>query len=826
MTSTPGWINKNSHKKCGPVRPHFSKHHPEWSNPFMLSKAPKPEKDWTLMSSSERNSYFRNLGWKTIPLWAVDHENKCTCGRSHEHKLSGKHPVIDDWAERAMTATHSQNAKWFPEEDETGIGVYCVGSGFFAVDIDPRSGGFESDYRMECSTGGELPPTVEVYTGVYFIGGEEVRGIHRLYAFPSGERLIGKVKNWPGIDIKHNGYIVAAGSRHFSGVNYEFVPGRAPWEIEMAEAPEILLGHLRARHFGNNAPLKRISSLGDEEWQSRYRIALAEDVTTTPYAKKTLTGLESTLSSMQHGERNNTINSACFVAGQLIGGGQASYSECHRVIWDAARKNYGSDFDDKRAKKLEKVMREFGGGFELGAMNPRYQIELTEEQIAWAKSVSLESPKMSHQELVDSMQRGFLDNRGNLNLDTTIQALEAISPLSVAGDTQLWYYKSGVWHSGGKNEIKRNLHHLLGEKARPSHVNNVVEFVEARFPEIDGPGPEGFLNFKNGMLNWRTLDLLPHSQDFFSTYQINLDWNPQATCPTVDKFLDEVAEEQTVKLLLEVAGIAIYPRLGFHKAILLDGDGRNGKGTYLRLIEGVVPKSARASLELQRIEGDRFACAQLYGKVLNICGDIPRTSLSETSRFKMITGEDEISAEYKHRDIFTFTSQATLIFSANTLPESADGTKGFFSRMLIIPFDKMSLDDDHIDRTLEPRLHQELEGFVVKAVMSLRDAKSRGKFVLTERTQQALDAYRMTTDNVRTFSESCLVRSPADVVDRQAVFDHYRRFCESQELRANTPKAFYRQVQKLNNTWLHARQAAGGRYVFEGVQVIPIPQMF
>jgi putative DNA primase/helicase len=424
------------------------------------------------------------------------------------------------------------------------------------------------------------------------------------------------------------------------------------------------------------------------------------------------------------------------------------------------------------------------------------------------------------------MQRGFLDNRGYLNLNTTIQALEAIAPLAVAGDTQLWYYKSGVWQSGGRNEIRRNLHGLLGERARPSHVSNVIEFLEARIPEIAGPGPEGFLNFKNGMLNWNTLELLPHNPNFYSTYQINLDWNPQSSCPTIDAFLDSVAEPETVKLLWEVAGIAIYPRMGFHKAILLDGDGRNGKGTYLRLIEAVVPKSARSSLELQRIETDKFACAQLYGKVLNVCGDIPDAALSDTSKFKMITGEDEISAEYKHRDIFTFTSQATLIFSANELPETSDGTKGFFSRLLLIPFNKLSLDDDDIDKSLEPRMHQELEGFVVKAVAGLRAAKVRGKFLPTQSTQKALEAYKQVSDNVRAFSDACLVQSSESVVDRQDMYKRYSEFCEAKGLRASTPKAFYNKVLKLNEKWLESRQASGGRYVFDGVQVVPIPQMF
>ena len=63
-----------------------------------------------------------------------------------------------------------------------------------------------------------------------------------------------------GIDIKHNGYVLIAPSRHFSGVDYEWVPGKAPWEMQMAEAPEELLAALRKRS-------KRSSfTLGDSSW--------------------------------------------------------------------------------------------------------------------------------------------------------------------------------------------------------------------------------------------------------------------------------------------------------------------------------------------------------------------------------------------------------------------------------------------------------------------------------------------------------------------------------------------------------------------------------
>jgi putative DNA primase/helicase len=180
----------------------------------------------------------------------------CTCGRTHkESKENAKHPASTNGQKDATTDTVVINS-WWEENPEFNIGVYAKPSGFFVIDIDPRNNGDESIVKLEERAEGNLPPTVEAITGEYYTKKGLQRGRHLYYKCDPNEKFLGNFKSQglDGIDIKHNGYVLVTPSRHASGHCYEWKAGHAPWEMEMAEAPEELLNIIRAR------TLKRSSS--------------------------------------------------------------------------------------------------------------------------------------------------------------------------------------------------------------------------------------------------------------------------------------------------------------------------------------------------------------------------------------------------------------------------------------------------------------------------------------------------------------------------------------------------------------------------------------
>jgi putative DNA primase/helicase len=205
--------------------------------------------------------WYSSKGWRVLPCHGIV-DGRCTCSGTHdEPKDVGKHPSIGQWNIFASTDSN-QVATWWNSNEEQNVGVFAQPSGFFVIDIDPRSGGENSYEKFEELVNGSLPPTVEAITGEYSIGGRSARGRHLFYRCDASEQLVGNLKSagLPGIDIKWNGYVLLAPSRHFSGVCYEWAPGCAPWEIDMAEAPEELLQALRKKGSRSG------TSLNDGDW--------------------------------------------------------------------------------------------------------------------------------------------------------------------------------------------------------------------------------------------------------------------------------------------------------------------------------------------------------------------------------------------------------------------------------------------------------------------------------------------------------------------------------------------------------------------------------
>lgn len=171
--------------------------------------------------------------WKILPVHGIDKQGKCTCGKEHKDtRERGKHPVITSWNTEA-TMDVAQIEKWWDENPDYKVGVFCKPSGFFVIDVDPRNGGDESFLKLEERAAGNLPATVEAITGEYDVRGKPVRRRRYIYKCDPDEKFLGTFKSegLGGIDIKHNKYIFVAPSRHFSGYAYEWKPGHAPWEM-------------------------------------------------------------------------------------------------------------------------------------------------------------------------------------------------------------------------------------------------------------------------------------------------------------------------------------------------------------------------------------------------------------------------------------------------------------------------------------------------------------------------------------------------------------------------------------------------------------------
>ena len=240
---------------------------------------------------------------------------------------------------------------------------------------------------------------------------------------------------------------------------------------------------------------------------------------------------------------------------------------------------------------------------------------------------------------------------------------------------------------------------------------------------------EPLLNCPNGMVDLRTGDLRLHDPALLSGVQIGVPWIPDAVCPTYDLWLAEQAGDQSADLE-ETASAMLDPTVTPSKAIQLFGPKRSGKSTMIRLLEAIAGDENVSAVTLQDLADNRFASADIYGKILNAAAELRPTDIGDLSLFRKLTGADLIRAERKHGQPFQFTNHALFAFAANELPTIADGPDAYAARIKPFHFNRSFAGAEN--PALEAAMMGELPGILVRLVAAWQRKHARGTHLPTD----------------------------------------------------------------------------------------------
>ena len=328
------------------------------------------------------------------------------------------------------------------------------------------------------------------------------------------------------------------------------------------------------------------------------------------------------------------------------------------------------------------------------------------------------------------------------------------------GSGNLYVYQMGCYRPLGENHIKRLFQVLLESLGKTKNWSvrrrtEVIEYIRDQAPLLLDSPPVDMINVKNGLLNVETLELQAHTPDILSLVQLPIKYDPQAQCPATELFVAEVFPEDAQEVSWEIIAWLMTPDMSLQKAIMLVGDGSNGKSTWLTSVTNFLGKSNVSALSLHKIETDRFSPARLIGKLANICPDLPTTHLASTSTFKAIVGGDLLPAERKFRESFEFSPFARLVFSTNEPPQSADASYAFLRRWLVIPFENTFQEKKIRKDVLDDQLADpdELSGVLNKALEALPRIRDQG-ITETESMTTAFQAFQQATDPIAVWLES------------------------------------------------------------------------
>lgn len=253
----------------------------------------------------------------------------------------------------------------------------------------------------------------------------------------------------------------------------------------------------------------------------------------------------------------------------------------------------------------------------------------------------------------------------------------------------IYVYESGIY-TNEKIKLEKNIFaHIphFGPLQRQEILDVIRYILDGNEKEIDTK----YIPFQNGLYDTEKNELIPHTPNIITTNKVEWDYNPDSYSEEIDESLDKLANrnKEIRANLEELIGYIFYKgeRTRTEKAIILKGEGNNGKSSFISLLQAILGLKNYSSVPFQQL-GHRFKGIRLKDKLANITDEIGSNNIKDPMLFKTLVTRGVVENEWKGRNSINFRNYARLIASCNKIPRmgSVEESKAIIRRLYIIPF--------------------------------------------------------------------------------------------------------------------------------------------
>lgn len=390
-------------------------------------------------------------------------------------------------------------------------------------------------------------------------------------------------------------------------------------------------------------------------------------------------------------------------------------------------------------------------------------------------------------------------------LDKTLRAAHRFR---VDGTGCLFYFEAGHWTRVNESWTWTRCYQELPERLRgylrASFIAAVHGNLKAGQGLIEIQPPSGLVNLSGQVIDARTgRTWKADPSNWPSPTMIPVTYNPEALCPAWDRFLASVVPTDAIEFTRSVIASALVSDTFGQRLIWLAGLGGNGKGTLLRAITELIGEANVVSISFKALAIDRFAAAQLYGKLLAVDGDSSLAQIKASESLKQVTGHDAVNAQEKYGKPFSFVPFAKPIVAANGMPNSLDLSQGFFDRPLIVPMEARWRDSggERQQSEILEELAAEKAGFMASCLRSLAKLFETRRYSIPESIAAATTEFKASAHPMGAFAQEWLEFAPDFEIE------------ESQLRQAQHDWANEAQSRRLNReeiaNWLRTEKGIG-----------------
>ena len=278
------------------------------------------------------------------------------------------------------------------------------------------------------------------------------------------------------------------------------------------------------------------------------------------------------------------------------------------------------------------------------------------------------------------------------------------------------------------------------------------------------------LNCLNGVVDLTAGKLLERDPNDLHTKLVNVKFDPDAKCPTFDRFLKDVFchDHELLSWVQRAFGYTMTGSVQEQVLFICYGIGANGKSTLLETISKILgdySTNVDFELFLTNQKSDvriMEAVGEMKSIRLALASEVDSTKRFNESLVKRLTGGDTLRGTKLHTGAFQFEPNHKLWFLTNHLPFARDGSHGYWRRIKIIPFDAR-FEGETLDSTLPDKLWAEREGILAWLVRGAKEwvdtlNRNGGNTGLgsCEAVDKAVQQYRLDNDHTTSFIDECL----------------------------------------------------------------------
>ncbi|WGH21391.1 DNA primase/helicase [Arthrobacter phage Emotion] len=327
---------------------------------------------------------------------------------------------------------------------------------------------------------------------------------------------------------------------------------------------------------------------------------------------------------------------------------------------------------------------------------------------------------------------------------------------------------------------------------------------------------------RNGVVNLRTGELMPHDKDLLLSRRINLDYDPNAKASRWEEFLEQVfpAYPEMPAYMRRLVGYGITGHTTEQCFAVLWGTGANGKSVFTdtlsEVFEELTVTTPFSTFEDRGSGGIPNDIAALKGGRQVFAAEGEQGKPMSESVLKRVTGRDLVTARFMRKEFFSFRPTFLLYLATNFKPAFKGQDDGLWRRVKLIPWERYFAPHER-DHKLGDKLLAEAEGIFAWAVRGAREWFQGGlqdPDIIRDSTKE----YRETSDALAGFLPGMFIHDPsAGRVDGKVLFESYLQWADEENLPARerwTRRTFFGALEERGLT----KRKTNKGVAFDGVR--------